>query len=598
MKKLLTIIFISVIFISNTNSEEKQIIGVLSAAVGKVFNQNGEQLSTGDKIYFGDTINVNEKSNSQILLLDQTVLNIGAQSEVTIDEFVFDPSNNDGKILSLIKQGSMKVITGLISEQNPDNLVVKVPAGSIGTRGTEFQAIVNNNNQESKVLLIGPGPANTLGLRPGAVEVANSLGSVVLDQPYTYTKMAPNTPPDPPITIPAAELNEFKQSLEAKNTETTQEPEQIAQDDETTKETLYADKTKDEVLGEVLKNDNVILALSGEQESESDTVSEDVLNTASSQNINQEITEETEISTSETEIISSQSTINQLSSLVSEGQLDIKEFFTLVGKNDEGNELRALVKADTNSILSLSPIVTDETNNNESENINETTNSEEAAIAIDTFTVDEVTEAVTIPVEVNAVESTTVTASTSSGTYKYDSGSINMTADSGSVFDGGNYRSITTVDFDNKTISTNYTGTLEVGYLAGDLDFDVTTGSTSYTSSISQSFNFTLDSDGNNDSDNILKSNITSLKSGGGLENGVSDFEVAGETTPQEAYNALDNGKFAGFGDFSTTAVGAVGSSSLKIEQANSGKGENFESFQDSVDTLSGSNSSITPTKQ
>ena len=491
----------------------------------------------------------------------------------------------------------MKVITGLISEQNPNNLVVKVPAGSIGTRGTEFQAIVNNNNQESKVLLIGPGPANTLGLRPGAVEVANNLGSVVLDQPYTYTKMAPNTPPDPPITIPAAELNEFKQSLEAKNTETTQEPEQITQDDETTKETLYADKTKDEVLGEVLKNDDVILALSGEQESESDTVSEDVLNTASSQNINQEITEETEISTSETEIISSQSTINQLSSLVSEGQLDIKEFFSLVGKNDEGNELRALVKADTNSILSLSPIVTDETNNNESENINETTNSEEAAIAIDTFTVDEVTEAVTIPLEVNAVESTTVTSSTSSGTYKYDSGSINMTADSGSVFDGGNYRSITTVDFDNKTISTNYTGTLEVGYLAGDLDFDVTTGSTSYTSSISQSFNFTLDSDGNNDTANILNSNITSLKSGGGLDGGVSDFAV-GTSTPQEEYNALDNGKFAGFGDFSTTAVGAVGSSSLKIEQANFGKGENFDSFQDSVDTLSGSNSSITPTKQ
>ena len=151
--------------------------------------------------------------------------------------------------------------------------------------------------------------------------------------------------------------------------------------------------------------------------------------------------------------------------------------------------------------------------------------------------------------------------------------------------------------FDNKTIFTNYTGTLEVGYLAGDLDFDVTTGSTSYTSSISQSFNFTLDNDGDNDTANILNSNITSLKAGGGLEGGVSDFAV-GTSTPQVEYNALDNGKFAGFGDFSTTAVGAVGSSSLKIEQANSGKGENFESFQDSVDTLSGSNSSITPTKQ
>ena len=63
-------------------------------------------------------------------------------------------------------------------------------------------------------------------------------------------------------------------------------------------------------------------------------------------------------------------------------------------------------------------------------------------------------------------------------------------------------------------------------------------------------------------------------------------------------YNALDNGKFAGFGEFSTPSVGGVGSSSLKIEQANSGKGENFKSFQDSVEILSGSNSSITPIKQ
>ena len=271
MRKILSIILILLSFLSYSNAQEKQIIGVLAAAVGQVFNQEGTQLKTGDKIYFGDTIKVNEKSNSQILLLDQTVLNVGAKSEVIIDEFVFDPSNNDGKILSQIKQGSMKVITGLISEKNPNNLIVKVPAGSIGTRGTEFQAIVNNDNQESKILLIGPGPGNTLGLRPGSVEVANNLGSVVLDQPYTYTKMVPNTPPDPPVVIPAAELNEFKQSLEAKNTEVIQEPEQAAQDDETTKETLYADKSKDEVLGDVLKDDDVILALSGEQENETET---------------------------------------------------------------------------------------------------------------------------------------------------------------------------------------------------------------------------------------------------------------------------------------------------------------------------------------
>jgi len=593
MKKLLFLILVYSISFLHLNAQENKIIGVLSAAVGKVSNQNGDELNTGDKIYFGDTIKVDEKSNSQILLLDQTVLNIGAKSEVTIDEFIFDPSNNDGKIFSLIKQGSMKVITGLISEKNPDNLVVKVPAGSIGTRGTEFQAIVNNNNQESKILLIGPGPANTLGLRPGVIEVANDLGSVVLDQPYTFTKMAPDTPPDPPITIPDIELNEFKESLEAKNTETIQEPEQIAQDNEITKETLYIDKSKDEVLGEILKDDEVILALANDPQEESNITNDEISTTSNEENLQETIIENSQTNTEDVEVVTDQTTINQLSNLVSNNELDIKEFFSLVGKDDEGNEIRALVKADTSTLISPSIVIRSEQGGASTNSLTKTTE-EPASLSNETTIV----ETSTRTTEINIVESTSVSTATTSGVYKYDSGAIEMTSSGRGVFDGGSYRSISTVDFDNKTISTNYTGTLEVGYLAADLEFDVSTGDTSYTSDISQAFNFTLDSDGYHDRDNVLKSNITSLKAGGGLENGVNDFEVAGESTPQEMYNALDNGKFAGFGEFSTPSVGGVGSSSLKIEQANSGKGENFKSFQDSVEILSGSNSSITPIKQ
>jgi len=571
MRKILSIILILLSFLSYSNAQEKQIIGVLAAAVGQIFNQEGTQLKTGDKIYFGDTIKVNEKSNSQILLLDQTVLNVGAKSEVIIDEFVFDPSNNDGKILSQIKQGSMKVITGLISEKDPNNLIVKVPAGSIGTRGTEFQAIVNNDNQESKILLIGPGPGNTLGLRPGAVEVANNLGSVVLDQPYTYTKMVPDTPPDPPVVIPAAELNEFKQSLEAKNTEVIQEPEQAAQDDETTKETLYADKSKDEVLGDVLKDDDVILALSGEQENETET--DDTSNQSNNENTTQAI--------AGTQVVSSQEVINQLSNLVSEGQLDIQEFFSLVGKDEDGNELRALVKADTVAIASPSLTINNDDKPAETEVFTNTTDN----------SVNEVAEVIVV---VNAVENTTT--ATTNGTYKYDSGTVTMTKSGSTVFDSGSYRSITNVNFDNKTISTNYSGSFTPAG-GSSISFDVDSGSTSYTSTATQSFNFTLDSSGDQDTRNILDSSISKLASGGGAEGGVSDFSTGSSTVIVE-YNALDNGKYAGFGDFSTSSVGGVGTSSLSLEQASVAKGSTLAQFQTAVNTLSGSNNSITPTKE
>ena len=63
---------------------------------------------------------------------------------------------------------------------------------------------------DSKVLLIGPGENNTLGLRPGAVEVFNDLGSVTLDSPFAYTEFGINQIPTPPVTIQMSNYKNFK----------------------------------------------------------------------------------------------------------------------------------------------------------------------------------------------------------------------------------------------------------------------------------------------------------------------------------------------------------------------------------------------------
>ena len=129
---------------------------------------------------------------------------------MTIDEFIFDPESADGKLLSTIKSGSVKILTGKISEKNPENLVVETPAGTIGTRGTEFKAAVDPNTTKSKILLIGPGPKNSLGLRPGAVEVSNAAGTVLLDKPYLFTEVNQNTAPRQPVIVSQNELKKLR----------------------------------------------------------------------------------------------------------------------------------------------------------------------------------------------------------------------------------------------------------------------------------------------------------------------------------------------------------------------------------------------------
>ena len=159
-----------------------EVIGVIAAGIGDISNQKSEKLSTGSKIYFGDTIIVRAQSNAQILLLDETALTIGEKSELTIDDFVYDPQSKVGKIVSNIKIGTVRVITGEISKNDPDNLEVNVPTGSIGARGTEF-VVVTESDEKSTVVLLGPGKKNTLGMIPGILNVSDGFNTVNISTP-------------------------------------------------------------------------------------------------------------------------------------------------------------------------------------------------------------------------------------------------------------------------------------------------------------------------------------------------------------------------------------------------------------------------------
>ena len=263
MKFFLKFIASLLIFSNISYSSE---IGIIGFVIGDAFNQDGKKLNVGDPIYFGDTITTNEGSKSQILFIDQTVMTVGSNTELTIDEFVYDAENTDGKLLSTIKSGSVKILTGKISEKNPENLVVETPAGTIGTRGTEFKAAVDPETSKSKILLIGPGPKNSLGLRPGAVEVSNTAGTVLLDKPYLFTEVNQNTAPRQPVIIPQTELKKFQEleiEPDAPVTENNQQDEetQLAQNDEEIKQ-LIKDEifNEDEDLGDLVL-DTLVTAL-------------------------------------------------------------------------------------------------------------------------------------------------------------------------------------------------------------------------------------------------------------------------------------------------------------------------------------------------
>ena len=218
MKKIFTI-FLSLLFFINVNSFasetlkiEKQLVGIVGAISGKVKTETRE-LKTGDKIYLNETIISDLNSGTQILLLDQSTFTLGEDSEVVMDTFIYDPETNDGKIVASVKQGSLKVISGLISKKNPDSLTVEVPEGTLGSRGTEFQTMVSKGKTDT--LLIGPGKNNTLGMRAGVVLVGNKFGQTLLDNPYSITSMTKGKAPGQAQKITKNQLKKFNKKLKA-----------------------------------------------------------------------------------------------------------------------------------------------------------------------------------------------------------------------------------------------------------------------------------------------------------------------------------------------------------------------------------------------
>ncbi|MBO6773333.1 MULTISPECIES: FecR domain-containing protein [unclassified Thalassospira] len=180
-----------------------EMAGVSAAVTGdvtlnKVTGEIGILVESGMPVYLGDRIITSPNSGMQILLLDETVFTIGPDSDVAIDEFVYDPATGDGRIVADMARGVMRFVTGKIPLNNPSSMDINLPVGSIGIRGTiglirsvsveQANAILPGsfdtsdpdtaNQQIFMAVNQGPGLArNDTTSRPGAFAVTDQNGN-------------------------------------------------------------------------------------------------------------------------------------------------------------------------------------------------------------------------------------------------------------------------------------------------------------------------------------------------------------------------------------------------------------------------------------
>lgn len=119
-----------------------------SSSIGYVMKVQGEASVTqvgatqaatiGTPLYVGSTVKTGPAGSMGVTLKDNTVMSFGPNSELTLDEFIFDPAQDDLKLSAKITHGTLDYISGTIAKLKPEAVEINTPTGTIGVRGTHF----------------------------------------------------------------------------------------------------------------------------------------------------------------------------------------------------------------------------------------------------------------------------------------------------------------------------------------------------------------------------------------------------------------------------------------------------------------------------
>ncbi|MFY4805454.1 FecR family protein [Aliarcobacter butzleri] len=114
-------------------------VGTVSLVEGKAtILRNGQTLNAnmGDKVENKDIISTQVNSKIKITFIDNTIVTIGKESSLNIEEYIFN--SKEAKTELNVLKGAFHTITGQIGKVNPDKFKLKTKSASIGIRGTEF----------------------------------------------------------------------------------------------------------------------------------------------------------------------------------------------------------------------------------------------------------------------------------------------------------------------------------------------------------------------------------------------------------------------------------------------------------------------------
>ena len=109
-----------------------------------VTHENGtkEALTKGMAIYEGDVIETDAKGAVNIEFVDESSFAVSNNAKMAVDEFSYDSKSHGGENNFSMLRGLFVYTSGLVGREDPDDVKINTPVGSIGIRGTIITGVI------------------------------------------------------------------------------------------------------------------------------------------------------------------------------------------------------------------------------------------------------------------------------------------------------------------------------------------------------------------------------------------------------------------------------------------------------------------------
>ncbi|MBV9910010.1 MAG: FecR domain-containing protein, partial [Hyphomicrobiales bacterium] len=117
-------------------------------------------IEIGTQVVANEKIQTTATGSVQVLFIDKTTLNVGPNSTLVIDRFVFNPATTKGELALSLGKGVVRVVGGIATHS--EGATIRTPVAAIGLRGGI--AIISHSGAKGTQAILGFGHMSVTSL--------------------------------------------------------------------------------------------------------------------------------------------------------------------------------------------------------------------------------------------------------------------------------------------------------------------------------------------------------------------------------------------------------------------------------------------------